>query len=57
MAATKKATGVDEVKDEEKKQVMTPQSLMISQTYIVQNADASFDTYYQQMKKRKHEKA
>lgn len=42
--------------DEDRKTLMTPQSLMISQTYIVQNADASFDAYYQMMRKRKHEK-
>lgn len=40
-------------KDEEKG-LKTPTSVSMKNSYIIKNADVSFDHYYAQMKKRKH---
>lgn len=37
------------------KPLASPTSLTMKNSFIIQNADESFDVYYQQMRKRKHQ--
>ena len=39
----------------EVKPLASPTSLSMKNSFIIQNADESFDVYYQQMRKRKHQ--
>lgn len=46
------------VKDEKKKEkdgLSSPTSISMRDSFIIKNADQSFDLYYQSMKKRKHQ--
>jgi len=43
----------DHDKDEEHKVLTSPTSLQMSNSFIIKNADTSFDSYYHTMKKRK----
>ena len=47
------ATAKKEKKEEEEKTLTSPTSLQMASTFIIKNADASFDTYFHQMKRRK----
>lgn len=38
---------------EEEKSLTSPTSISMASSFIIKNADASFDTYYHQMKRRK----
>jgi hypothetical protein len=39
----------------EVKPLASPTSLSMKNSFIIQNADESFDAYYSQMRKRKHQ--
>ena len=54
-AAEKKAASGENAKEskEEEKSLTSPTSIQMASSFIIKNADQSFDTYYHQMKRRK----
>lgn len=40
--------------DKQESGLVSPTSIRLQNTFIIKNADESFDAYYAQMKKRKH---
>lgn len=55
----KQATAKKEDKKDEKKEsgLASPTSISMQNSFIIQNADESFDAYFHTMKKRKHGQA
>ena len=49
----KKADGAPEAKDKKESGLASPTSITMRDSFIIKNADESFDLYYQQMRKRK----
>ena len=49
----KKTDGAAEVKDKKESGLASPTSITMQNSFIIKNADESFDAYYQQMRKRK----
>lgn len=49
----KKTDGAPEAKDKKESGLASPTSITMRDSFIIKNADESFDLYYQQMRKRK----
>lgn len=51
----KKAAGNDDAEDKEKKEsgLASPTSISMQNSFIIKNADESFEAYFQQMRRRK----
>jgi hypothetical protein len=45
----------EEKKDQAARGLVSPTSVSMKNSFIIKNADTSFDIYYTQMKKRKHQ--